>query len=46
MNQPISIISSRTEPSDYTDWATRAILKLSLCLIKHHDMKTYGGVEV
>jgi hypothetical protein len=21
-------------------------IKLSLCLIKHYDMKTYGGVEI
>jgi hypothetical protein len=28
------------------NWEGKVKVKLSLCLIKHHAMKTYGGVEL
>jgi hypothetical protein len=41
-----SITFSIKLKSSYTKSQTVDKIKLSLCLIRHHSMKTYGGLEV
>jgi hypothetical protein len=43
---PLQGIEPKPVDRRYADWAMRNVKKLSMCLVKHHAMKTYKGVEV